>query len=114
NEERLLCKVWSEVLGVERVGIRDNFFSIGDDSIKSIQISSRVRKSGYQLTIQDMFTSQNIADLALKMKRSVVESEQGIVTGRGALTPIQHWFFRQGPRDHYNLSVLLNFSQGIS
>ena len=115
-EEKLLCDIWSEVLGVDKIGIRDNFFSIGGDSIKSIQISSRVRKAGYQLTIQDLFNSQYIAELALKMKRTDVVADQGIITGQSALTPVQDWFL-QGPvasKAHYNLSMLFQHEDGIT
>ena len=115
-EERLLCDVWSEVLGVGQIGIRDNFFAIGGDSIKSIQISSRVRKLGYSLTIQDLFTSQYIEELAPRMTQEVVAAEQGTVVGESALAPIQQWFFNRPSQTqhHFNLSVLLNFPAGLT
>ncbi|HEY3689579.1 MAG TPA: amino acid adenylation domain-containing protein, partial [Pseudonocardiaceae bacterium] len=44
--ERELARIWGEVLGVERVGVEDNFFSLGGDSILSIQVVSRARRVG--------------------------------------------------------------------
>jgi hypothetical protein len=41
STEEVLCAIWSEMLGVERVGIEDNFFELGGDSILSIQVVSR-------------------------------------------------------------------------
>ncbi|WP_037729553.1 phosphopantetheine-binding protein, partial [Streptomyces scopuliridis] len=41
--ERILCGVWAEVLGLSRVGIEDNFFDLGGDSIISLQVVSRAR-----------------------------------------------------------------------
>jgi aryl carrier-like protein len=108
--------VWSKVLGIEKVGIQDNFFSIGGDSIKSIQISSRIRSEGYKLTVQDIFTSQIIEKLALKLKEEKIISNQSLVLGQSLLTPIQQWHF-DGPikhKHHYNMSVMLNFPGGLS
>src|SRR5207302_1618508 len=48
--EELLAKIWAEVLGVEQIGIHDNFFALGGDSILSIQIVSRVKQAGLEVT----------------------------------------------------------------
>src|SRR5262249_41172775 len=39
--EKLLCQIWADTLGLERVGVRDNFFGLGGDSILSIQVIAR-------------------------------------------------------------------------
>ena len=49
-EEEVLCGIFAEVLSLERVGIDDNFFALGGDSILSIQLVSRARRSGLELT----------------------------------------------------------------
>ncbi|HEU5381840.1 MAG TPA: amino acid adenylation domain-containing protein, partial [Ktedonobacteraceae bacterium] len=51
------------VLGVERVGIEDNFFELGGDSIRSIQIVARVKALGLQVSVQQLFRHQTIAEL---------------------------------------------------
>ena len=114
-EERLLEEIWSKVLGVKNISVNDNFFSIGGDSIKSIQIISRLRNEGYELSVKDIFTAQTIQDLALKLKKLQAVSDQSAVRGKGALTSIQKWFF-SGPvvfKHHYNQSVVLDFPQRI-
>jgi iturin family lipopeptide synthetase A len=76
KEERLLADVWSKVLGVERIRATDNFFSIGGDSIKSIQIISRMRAAGYQVSVRDILISQTIKQLALRVREIVSISGQ--------------------------------------
>ncbi len=58
--ERTLAEIWQDLLGVERVGLDDNFFSLGGDSIVSIQVVSRARQAGLQLSPRDLFQHQNI------------------------------------------------------
>ncbi len=70
--EEILCGIWGEVLGVERVGIGDNFFKLGGDSILSIQIVARARKAGLEFSVQDLFEHQTIAELA-----TAVQQEKG-------------------------------------
>ena len=48
--EEVLCGLFAEVLGVERVGIDDSFFALGGDSILSILLVSRARKQGLVIT----------------------------------------------------------------
>lgn len=68
-EEEILAKIWSQVLRVELVGIYDNFFELGGDSILTIQIITRARKAGLELTPKQLFTHQNIAELATVVTR---------------------------------------------
>jgi alpha-ketoglutarate-dependent taurine dioxygenase len=62
--EKTLADIWSQILGVERVGIHDNFFELGGDSIRSIQIISRANRAGLRLTPAQIFTHQTIGELA--------------------------------------------------
>lgn len=62
--EEQLSRIWSEILRVERVGIRDNFFELGGDSILSIQILARAREAGLKIELPQLFTYQTIETLA--------------------------------------------------
>jgi aryl carrier-like protein len=62
--EQVLHKAWMAVLGIAEIGIHDNFFEIGGDSISSIQIQAIAQKHGLTFSIQQLFRSQTIADLA--------------------------------------------------
>jgi len=62
--ERILVDVWAEVLKVERVGVRDNFFALGGDSIRSVNVLSLARKRGLNFTLQQLFQYQTVRELA--------------------------------------------------
>ncbi|MBB5803972.1 amino acid adenylation domain-containing protein/non-ribosomal peptide synthase protein (TIGR01720 family) [Saccharothrix ecbatanensis] len=102
-----LADIWADVLGVERVGARDNFFALGGDSILSMQVVSRARQLGLKLTSKDVFLRQTVADLALAVTETTGPTHQA-VTGPAPLTPIQRWFFtEQGPLAHFTMSVVV-------
>nr|QEO74613.1 condensation domain-containing protein [uncultured bacterium] len=114
--ERTLARIWAEVLGVERVGIHDNFFEIGGDSILGIQVISRANQVGVRLSPKDVFQHQTVAKLATVAGTAAqVVAEQGLVMGQVSLTPIQHWFFEQelNEPNHFNQSVLLEVKQTV-
>ena len=108
--EEQLCAIWQQVLGLEQIGIHDNFFSLGGDSILSIQIVARANQAGLSLSPRLLFQHQSVAALAgVAATREQIKAEQGRVSGQVPLTPIQHWFFEQVEveRQHWNQSVLL-------
>ncbi len=61
--QQMLAQAWEHVLGIERVGIHDNFFHIGGHSLKILEILVQVKKHAPILKIQDFFHYQTIAEL---------------------------------------------------
>ncbi len=120
--ERILASIWTEMLRVERVGIYDNFFDLGGDSILSIRVIARAAEAGITLTAMQMYQHQNIKDQALVAQQQgeggyLVASEQGIVTGDVPLTPIQCWFFEDNYNPephHFNWATYLPTQGGVS
>ncbi|MGK3998774.1 amino acid adenylation domain-containing protein [Sorangium sp. So ce1024] len=107
--EAQLAEIWAAVLGHDQVGIHDNFFEVGGDSILSLQVVARAREAGVQITPRQIFQHQTIAELAVVAGRAAAAAEQGSVTGEAPLTPIQRWFFAQplpNPH-HWNQALLL-------
>jgi amino acid adenylation domain-containing protein/non-ribosomal peptide synthase protein (TIGR01720 family) len=112
--EEILAGVWSQVLGVKQVGIHDDFFEMGGDSILSIQVVGKANQQGLRVTPKHIFQHPTIAELATVVSTAVtIQAEQGLVTGQVPLTPIQHWFFEQNlPEPHYwNHAILLDVRQ---
>ncbi|MFD8721809.1 amino acid adenylation domain-containing protein [Streptomyces sp. NPDC059629] len=66
--ERVLAEVWAEVLGLDRVGIHDSFFDLGGDSIRSLQVIGLAKQRGWEISLQDLFRTPVIAELAVLAK----------------------------------------------
>ncbi len=62
--EKELLTIWQEVLGLSAIGIHDNFFEIGGDSILSIQVIAKARSAGIPLSPNHLFECQSIFELA--------------------------------------------------
>ncbi|MDP3560888.1 MAG: amino acid adenylation domain-containing protein [Legionellaceae bacterium] len=110
NLESTLAQVWQSVLNLDKIGIHDDFFRLGGDSIQSIQVSARLQREGIAIHVKDIFTSRTIQQLANNLKqRKPVYAEQGILTGSFALLPIQHWFFAKRLKypNHWNQSFIV-------
>ncbi|MET0187507.1 MAG: amino acid adenylation domain-containing protein, partial [Pseudonocardia sediminis] len=83
--ERALCEIFAQVLGREEVGVDDDFFDLGGDSISSIQVARRSRKKGVRLTPRQLFDHPSVASLARALGASD-EEDQG--PARPALEPM--------------------------
>jgi amino acid adenylation domain-containing protein len=73
--EQVLADIWLQVLGSGPIGVNDNFFEYGGDSIRSIQIVSRARQQGIMLTPRQIFQHQTIAELAKVVEKTALFSE---------------------------------------
>ncbi|MFN6441572.1 MAG: amino acid adenylation domain-containing protein, partial [Nostoc sp. DedSLP01] len=106
-EEKILAAVWANVLGVENVGINDNFFALGGDSIRSIQIVSGAKEQGLNFSVQQLFQHQTIHSLIQKLKTQENNSTKLELTQPFSL--ISQADFQQVPsgiEDAYPLAML--------
>ncbi|MCX8131564.1 MAG: amino acid adenylation domain-containing protein [Clostridia bacterium] len=76
--EKILAEIWADVLGLERVGIKNNFFELGANSIQSIQVVARAKQKGIELTPQQIFQHQTIAGLAEIINMCLIEDDKQI------------------------------------
>ncbi|WP_306344973.1 non-ribosomal peptide synthetase [Methylosinus sp. Ce-a6] len=76
--EELVCDIFADVLGIERIGRDDSFFELGGDSIRAIQVTSRLRQAGYELTPRHLFQSPSAGLLAPRLR--ALSSEASSVT----------------------------------
>ena len=114
--EQRIAAIWADVLGVEQVGLNDNFFERGGDSIISIQVVSRARAAGIHFNAKALFQHQTVRSLArvaqLQAKQVI---DQGPVQGETPLLPFQQLFFELDlpDRHHWNQSLLLTPRQPL-
>nr|WP_308289725.1 non-ribosomal peptide synthetase [Streptomyces muensis] len=110
EREKVLCALFAEVLGLSEVGVDDGFFDLGGDSIMSIQLVSRARRAGLELSVRDVFEQRTVAALAEVVTETTgtAVEEPGAGIGEVPLTPIMRWFLeRGGPVDQFNQSRLI-------
>ena len=63
--QRAICDIWGEILSIAEVGLDDNFFMLGGDSLHMTQISSRIRDSlNVELSFDDFFSHPTVASLS--------------------------------------------------
>ncbi|MDT0125884.1 amino acid adenylation domain-containing protein [Paenibacillus sp. RRE4] len=108
--EEQLIEAWQEVFKIDKIGIHDNFFILGGDSIRAIQIAAYLNKYHLRFDLKDLFKHSTIAELGpyVSYIRTNAASQES-VTGEAILTPIQRWFFENDfyNENHWNQSVLL-------
>ncbi|MFJ4671478.1 amino acid adenylation domain-containing protein [Kitasatospora purpeofusca] len=85
DAERVLCALFAEVLGLERVGADDGFFELGGDSITSMQLAARARRSGLVFGAREVFEHRTPAGIA-----GILDLAGGTAGGAGevARTPM--------------------------
>jgi len=115
STEKSLERIWSEVLGVHEIGVHDNFFDLGGDSIQSIQIVSRARVEGINITPRIMFKHQTVAELAQAVSPPETEQKMSSASIEEAWTPIQRWFQELDlpDPDHFNQAIWLDLERDI-
>ncbi len=113
--EVILAEIWEAVLG-KKAGISDNYFALGGDSIKAIQIVSRLRQKNLNLEVIDIFRYPTIAQLAEKITALSRIIDQRPVSGQVPLTAIQEWFFKtfEGNYSYYNQAVMLRSRERLN
>ncbi|MED2945319.1 amino acid adenylation domain-containing protein [Bacillus swezeyi] len=114
--EEKLAAVWQEVLDRDKIGINDNFFEVGGDSIKALQIVSKLSRADLKLQVKDLFTNPAIKHLSKYVKKETkVRGQDEIIQGEVPLTPIQRSFFaaNQEEQNHYNQAFMLYRENGF-
>ncbi|NME81103.1 non-ribosomal peptide synthase/polyketide synthase [Rhodococcus sp. 105337] len=116
--ERTLVDLFAQVLGLDTVGVDDSFFALGGDSIMSIQLVSRAKALGLDLTPRAVFEHKSPAGLAAVAGTTdapaVLPELPGGGVGALPLPPIVHWMLdRGGHFDRYSQAVLLRLPTGL-
>ncbi|MGQ0772986.1 MAG: amino acid adenylation domain-containing protein [Pseudonocardiales bacterium] len=116
-QEQILCELFAEVLGLDRVGVEDSFFAFGGDSITSIQLVSRARRAGVVISPRDVFEYQTVAGLAAMAGEMAATVPEAPDAGVGVVvpTPIMRWLCERGsPGDGLSQRMVVQASAGLN
>ena len=84
-----MCEVFSEVLGVDKVGIKDNFFELGGHSLKAIWLVKQLEvKTGHRISLDDVLKSPNVEMLASLLTDTSAEGAEKIKTAYQTLSQL--------------------------
>ena len=90
--EEALARIWSQVLGVDRIARSDNFFALGGDSILSLKLVARIRKQlpgGAQLSLPDVMQANSLESLAALLRQKFEHAHDAVcLSAAGAGTPL--------------------------
>ncbi|SHJ98997.1 non-ribosomal peptide synthase domain TIGR01720/amino acid adenylation domain-containing protein [Clostridium cavendishii DSM 21758] len=109
--EKQLISSMKEVLGISHISIKDNFYQLGGDSIKAIQLSSKLKNKGLDIKVKDILSKDNVYEIAstIKNNNKMLVYDQKLSEGNIRKTPVIEWFFSQefNEKNHYNQSVMI-------
>lgn len=123
--EKRLCEIYGEVLGFspDSISVLESFFKLGGDSIRGIQLVSKIRQQlGIYIGVKDLYKYNTIRSLSKELIKASFEekelkTEQGILEGDVKLLPIQEWFFSNVDKkllpeyNHWNQGFMLSVPQ---
>ena len=105
--QEALVTIWAEVLDLEQVGIRDNFFALGGNSIRSVGVLALARERGLPLTLQQLFRHQTIEELSQALSASAGDALADTATEPfGLIGPEDRARLPEDVEDAYPLTML--------
>ncbi|MEM9942013.1 MAG: amino acid adenylation domain-containing protein, partial [Planctomycetota bacterium] len=110
--EKGMASIWEKVLRTPRIGIHDNFFDLGGDSIAAIQVIAKAGEFGWGLTPVDLFENLSVAELAKVLTSQELSASQNPVVGSVELLPIQQQFLAK-QTDPENSSQVVKLRLGF-
>ncbi|MEU1785129.1 condensation domain-containing protein [Streptomyces sparsogenes] len=117
--EAALASVWSEILGVGHVGLDDDYYALGGDSVQAVRIATKAAEKGLQVTRRHLFTHPTIRSLARVTTSAAGATKVSETFARRRsipLTPVQRWFFELKLPDvnHWNQSVAVRAPRSLA
>ncbi|MBW8876584.1 MAG: amino acid adenylation domain-containing protein [Acidobacteria bacterium] len=104
--EEVLAAIWSQVLGLEQVGVHDNFFALGGDSILSLRVMALAGERGLDVALADLFQHQTIAELGASVRLTQGGTEAARSEPFSLISAEDRGKLPEGVEDAYPLAML--------
>ncbi|MBR5190409.1 MAG: amino acid adenylation domain-containing protein, partial [Clostridia bacterium] len=115
EKEAILTKAIENVLRIEKVSILDNFFDLGGDSLKSIELVSEIEDKGYTVNVKTIFEAKDIQVLANELKEKQEKEEKieysSVLPATSAQMRVYTSQFMSPDSTHYNISYMFNIEE---
>jgi amino acid adenylation domain-containing protein len=93
SDEQTMAQIWAEVLRLEKVGVNDNLFELGADSLHVFQIAGRANKAGIPVTPRQILQFRSIGAILAELSKSAGSKAQPVIT------PVNRGKYRVTRRD---------------
>jgi amino acid adenylation domain-containing protein len=118
QEEEIIVKIWQEQLGVEQIGVEDNFFHIGGDSLKAIRVVVQMNKHlGVTIRIADIFTHKTIRNIVANLSEIGKEAKNDFEIGLNKIEQIKNFILANNkeeiPNNYEDIYPLTTIEKGM-
>jgi non-ribosomal peptide synthase protein (TIGR01720 family) len=105
--ETTLAEIWAATLKLDKVGIHDNFYDLGGDSLRSMDLIAKAKSRGLHITPKQIIQHPTVAELAAMVAAGDIPDDRTTVIGTVPIAPRQKWFFElEYPNPSYFNSIL--------
>jgi N-(5-amino-5-carboxypentanoyl)-L-cysteinyl-D-valine synthase len=123
--EEKLCQIWGDLLDLPKIGIIDDFFALGGDSILVMQLAEQIyNKLQIIISLKDIFIHRcvkNLAEKILHIQKCEIKKEENVSkvgneeSAIFQLLPIQKWFFAKNLKNphHWNQTFTIKISKAL-
>ncbi|MFI6024801.1 amino acid adenylation domain-containing protein [Amycolatopsis magusensis] len=113
--ERRIAEVWGSVLGVAGIGVTDDFFAVGGDSIRTLTVVAGLRSAGFTVSVRDVFETRTIEALAARLESSSGDSGRALAWLRTRDTsPPLYCVHPQGGSAHWFLPLADRMGRSVA
>jgi hypothetical protein len=114
--ERQLIQIWRDALRLDTLGVHDNFFTSGGDSLLALRVCARASEAGLRFSLKEIFAHQTIAELAAALETRPAFAPADDETGPIPLNASQQFFLEANPplADHFTISSFLEVRTRLS